>query len=314
MSALRTLVFGPRPLHPRLLKALSEISAKPIRDYLNILNRIYTLHVRGPQGETVTLDLGDPNHLFQLLELQSFGIKFDNYYPQEGIITLNLYGDAFCIRPVGYHIEGLLHMFRDRIYGEDFQDAVLLDVGAFTGDSAISFAKMGARKVIAVEPSPSILNILRTNVSNSRYRDKINILPIAVSDYDGSSILMANKSLEGAEYLSDFHNTDFYSSIFTYETQSHVTVPVWSFKRLMEYVPEEIDVVKLDCKGAEYPILLNTDADILRRVRRYIVAYHAGPERLVRRLEDLGYKTHVKPAAPGYEHLFPTSGTIFAYK
>ncbi len=315
MSILRTLIFGPRPLRPRLLKALAEISTKPIRDYINILNQIYKLQVRNPQSKTVTLELSSSYHLFRLLELQSFGIKFDSYDPQKGIITLNLYGDVFSIRPTGYHIEGLLHMFRDKIYGEDFQDAVVLDVGAFTGDSAISFIKMGARKVIAVEPSPSVLHILRTNVSNSRYKDKIDVLPVSVSDYDGSSVMLVNKNSEGSEYLSDFHNTDMYASIFTYETQSHTTVPVWSFKRLIEYVPEEIDVAKLDCKGAEYPIILNTDADTLRCVRRYIIGYHAGPERLVKRLEDLGYRRiHVKPAAPGHEHLFPTAGTIFAQR
>jgi len=312
MSVLRTLIFGPRPLHPRLLKALMEISTKPIRDYINILKRIYILHLKSPHGETAILELSDSNHLFQLLELQSFGIKIDSYDPQKGIITLNLYGDVFCIRPLGYHIEGVLHMFRDKIYGEDFQDRVVLDVGAFTGDSAISFVKMGARRVIAVEPSPSVLDILRRNVLNSRYKDRIEVLPVSISDYDGSSILFTNKGLEGAEYLSDFHNTDFYSSIFTFEAQSPVTVQVWSFKRLVEYVSEEIDIVKLDCKGAEYPIILNTDAETLQCVRRYIVAYHAGPERLVRRLESLGYRVHLRPAAPGYEQLFPTAGTIFA--
>lgn len=312
MSALRTLIWGPRPLRPRLLKAMAEISVTPMRDYLNILNQNYTLHVKSTKGETVELKLDNANYLFQLLELQSFGIKFSSYDPDQGLIFLNLYGDAFCIRPKGYHIEGLLHMFRDKIYGEDFQDAYVLDIGAFTGDSAISFAKWGARKVVAIEPSPSVLDILKANLNNSRFRDKIDILPVAVSDYDGSTTLLINESLEGAEYLSDFHGSSFYDKIFNYDSKNFAKVDTWSFKHLIEYTGGEVDIVKLDCKGAEYPILLNTEADILRLVKRYIVAYHAGPERLVARLEELGYETRIQPAAPGHEHLFPTAGTLFA--
>ena len=245
MSALRTLIWGPRPLRPRLLKAMAEISVTPMRDYLNILNQNYTLHVKSTRGETVELKLDNANYLFQLLELQSFGIKFSSYDPDQGLIFLNLYGDAFCIRPKGYHIEGLLHMFRDKIYGEDFQDAYVLDIGAFTGDSAISFAKWGARKVVAIEPSPSVLDILKANLNNSRFRDKIDILPVAVSDYDGSTTLLINESLEGAEYLSDFHGSSFYDKIFNYDSKNFAKVDTWSFKHLIEYTGGEVDIVKL---------------------------------------------------------------------
>jgi hypothetical protein len=68
-----------------------------------------------------------------------------------------------------------------------------------------------------------------------------------------------------------------------------------SFQSLLEYTGlEEVDVVKLDCEGSEYDILLGTPDSVLKRVRKYIIEYHNGPDVLMRRLDDLGYKVREK--------------------
>jgi len=315
MKALRTLIWGPRPLHPRLLKAFLQISSTPLNDYWRLLNGDYTLHVPSPKGVIVPLKLTSFSHLIHLLELKAFGIRLLWYETDKNILALDLYGDKFYVKPTGYSLEGILHMFRDKIYGDDFKGAYVIDIGAFTGDSAISFAKWGARKIIAVEPSPTSLEILRGNVGASRYKDKIEILPVAISDYDGYSTILTDEAYEGAHYLSDFNESLYYDEVFYFESKSSAQIEVWSFKHLLDYAgEEEIDVVKFDCKGCEYPIILNTDPDTLRRVNRYIIAYHAGPERLTQRLNQIGYEIHITAAAPGHEHLFPTAGTIFARK
>jgi len=48
--------------------------------------------------------------------------------------------------------------------------------------------------------------------------------------------------------------------------------------------------VKLDCEGAEFPILLETPDSILKKVRRWVIEYHAAPEPLEARLRALGYR------------------------
>jgi len=69
-----------------------------------------------------------------------------------------------------------------------------------------------------------------------------------------------------------------------------ISVEVWSFQQLVEHRGwPEIDLVKLDCEGVEYPILLNTPPEFLRRVRRWAIAYHGSPTPLQDRLRELGY-------------------------
>lgn len=70
-----------------------------------------------------------------------------------------------------------------------------------------------------------------------------------------------------------------------------ISVEVWSFQQLVEHSGwPEIDLVKLDCEGAEYPIfLLNTPPEVLRRVRRWAIAYHGSPTPLQDRLRELRY-------------------------
>jgi hypothetical protein len=75
-----------------------------------------------------------------------------------------------------------------------------------------------------------------------------------------------------------------------FKAKGTVMVPVWSFERLMaEAGWAEIDLVKLDCEGAEFPILLETRAEVLRRVKRWVIEYHAAPQLLEERLRSLGY-------------------------
>ncbi|MEM3256177.1 MAG: FkbM family methyltransferase, partial [Thermoplasmatales archaeon] len=44
------------------------------------------------------------------------------------------------------------------------KDKIVIDIGAFIGDTAIYFAIKGARKVISLEPYPYIFNIARKNL------------------------------------------------------------------------------------------------------------------------------------------------------
>jgi FkbM family methyltransferase len=58
--------------------------------------------------------------------------------------------------------ESILAIFE---YGDWYEDLnvrgrVVVDVGAYIGDSAIYFALRGARKVVAVEPHPGAYEVL----------------------------------------------------------------------------------------------------------------------------------------------------------
>jgi hypothetical protein len=76
---------------------------------------------------------------------------------------------------------------------------------------------------------------------------------------------------------------------------------------------ETCDLLKLDCEGAEYPILLNTPSALFARIHRIILEYHSSTTSaehvaLVKYLEQAGYRIRTQPnyvhANLGYLYAF----------
>ena len=73
------------------------------------------------------------------------------------------------------------------------ESATFVDIGANVGVNSI-FAKRRCPKtrVIAVEPAPMNLQLLRENITNSSI--EIEIIPVAVSDHDGDLVLVGDQT------------------------------------------------------------------------------------------------------------------------
>lgn len=62
----------------------------------------------------------------------------------------------------------------------------------------------------------------------------------------------------------------------------------------------QVDLLKLDCEGAEFPILLNLPTDLWERIQRIVLEYHDGYQGyqhgvLAELLLDQGYKVWIEP-------------------
>lgn len=67
------------------------------------------------------------------------------------------------------------------------RDRTVLEVGANTGTETVSFiARHGAQSVIAIEPAPRNVELLRLNIAVNKLEDRVRVLPIALSDVDGT--------------------------------------------------------------------------------------------------------------------------------
>ena len=74
------------------------------------------------------------------------------------------------------------------------------------------------------------------------------------------------------------------------------------------------DLMKIDCEGAEYPILFNTPEDVLGRVQRIVMEYHDSLTRYTHRdmqafLASKGYAVRV---VQNYVH--PDLGYLYAWR
>jgi len=55
----------------------------------------------------------------------------------------------------------------------------------------------------------------------------------------------------------------------------HETVECCTLERFLEtHEIEGCDFVKFNCEGAEFPILMSSNRDVLRRIRKMLVLYH----------------------------------------
>ena len=73
----------------------------------------------------------------------------------------------------GWDLGHLVEIFIDKVYGSDFYDKNVIDVGMSNGDSSIYFAKNGAKKVIGIEPDKVSFNLAVNNIKASKVDDRV---------------------------------------------------------------------------------------------------------------------------------------------
>lgn len=141
---------------------------------------------------------------------------------------------------------------------------ILLDIGAHLGAFTLAALQRGAGRVHSVEPEAENFALLRRNLSP--YADRVDLHCAAVwrSDDPVRELAMANPV--------GTRNTG------AHQVRQGSGVPVIAFDELIDHVTtggRRVRLVKLDCEGAEWPILLTSRR--LHRVDALCGEYHLGP-------------------------------------
>ena len=155
------------------------------------------------------------------------------------------------------------------------RETLILDVGAHIGGFAIAAAGRGAR-VWCFEPDAENFGLLMENTAAYRRRGRIRAEQKAVWRSDrrcGSLPFTPWRRLEGGGIQT---------GAGTCCTQTHrpdtILVPTIPLDRLLREAGS-VELLKLDCEFAEYPILLTSRQ--LRRVRRVAAEFHEMPDPVV---------------------------------
>jgi FkbM family methyltransferase len=159
-------------------------------------------------------------------------------------------------------------------------DAVVIDVGANIGDLSIQVAALcPAGQVYAVEPlaenaSMIVVNKMLNGLSN------IEVLQVALGSHDGEIEMNLAGNASSAYWGIEGSKTE--------------KVRLTSLPELMrEHGIEAVDLLKLDCEGAEWDILPSC-VDVFSKVRQICMEFHLArgwtPEKLASWLRDFGYK------------------------
>lgn len=137
-------------------------------------------------------------------------------------------------------------------------DAVVVDIGANIGDFTVQAARLCPRgRVIAVEPMKAACDMIATQV---RLNGLTNVTAIcaAVSGEDGET------------------TTDHLAGPYSIDGTGPERVPVVMLRTLMkELNVDRIDLLKIDCEGAEWDILPAAE-DVLPTVRQICMEFHLG--------------------------------------
>ncbi len=141
------------------------------------------------------------------------------------------------------------------------RSSTVLDVGAYFGETAVLFAKYGAKKIIAVEPVPLHLVYIKRNAQLNGLEEKIQILPYAVGANDGT-ITLSSSAPPGSEGFG-LEPGEFFLQV---QSVSWSTLIDTAIKL-------GTTIVKSDCEGCER-FIPTVDPNTIRRIPLWLIEVH----------------------------------------
>lgn len=184
-------------------------------------------------------------------------------------------------------------VFAERVYSppgyEICESDVIIDVGANIGSFAIFAARRARRsRVIAIEPTHESFSLLKRNIKHNRL-ENISVERAAISDATGPVTMHLSDTGTG------HHSVD---TALAGPSSHTETVPGLTMADIFsKYNIDICNVLKLDCEGAEFPILESLSPMLAARIQRIALEYHTKStpskreqsDALARRLLDLGF-------------------------
>jgi FkbM family methyltransferase len=188
-----------------------------------------------------------------------------------------------------------LFVLREVLIEEAYRDALallqvsnirLVDVGANLGSFTIwAHRAVGVREAFCFEPEPDSFRLLNFNLA---LNDCSVAKPFecAVGGHARLIQIQLKKSSPGG------------TTIYSTDTSSEAkTVPVIAFEKWLGEIEGGFDLLKMDCEGAEWEIIRETDPKQLARFRVVVAEVHEDPARkqavseFKQAMENLGFRT-----------------------
>jgi FkbM family methyltransferase len=197
----------------------------------------------------------------------------------------------------------LLHTFKEIFMEECYlkdlalplpENPAIVDIGANAGYFSLqALSRFIGGRVFAFEPVPANFRLLMRNRDLNPGLPLV-CVPKAVAGQSGELVL----AFEGGE--------DFTTSATVLGggdgQKGRICVPAVTLAEIMsDHDLQRIDLLKMDCEGAEYEILYRCPPEILARIGRIVMEVHTGPQKdqNIGALEDFlkqhGFATQQRP-------------------
>ncbi|MDH7476051.1 MAG: FkbM family methyltransferase [Microgenomates group bacterium] len=157
-----------------------------------------------------------------------------------------------------------LIVIKDTIINDEYKinklknPKIIIDLGAGIGDFAIFCAKKFPQvKVFAFEPNKKVFLLLKENLSLNRLKN-VRVKNLAIG-------LKKQYNF----YLNRYHVQG--SIIKKKDVTEKIKIRA---RKLSEYIRFPIDLVKIDCEGAEVEILKSLTPKSFKKIKRFAIEYH----------------------------------------
>lgn len=170
--------------------------------------------------------------------------------------------------------------------------SVVVDIGANIGIFSIAAAqKAEGGKVYSFEPNKEVLPLLDENINLNKKRELIFVHPLAIATKkEPRELYFEPHNWGGASLLKDELSG---KELITLQVQCITMADIF---HLMP--GGRIDILKIDCEGAELEILSGLDSAMCKKINILFVEYHeprTSAEELENILRQLGFTvTHAK--------------------
>ena len=160
----------------------------------------------------------------------------------------------------------LREVFYDRAYADYFpfyEEAAVLDVGAHKGFFALFAAQHLApsARIVALEPAAETYRVLQANLHANDVQN-VTAVNVGLAAEGGTATLRGDRSWNAS--LSE-----------PASAEPGQTVRVQTLRDVLDaHALDRVDFLKLDCEGAEYPVLFGADVPTLERVRTLSMEFH----------------------------------------
>ena len=198
-------------------------------------------------------------------------------------------GTRFYLSGHPHDVITLFVIFVREDYGRFPPGGTVVDIGANLGAFALYAARQGARTVLAYEPNGAAFGCLQRNVEVNGLSGIIRPRRLAVS-------VVAGQDVRFPLAPSVYNRVAPKEEIGEFETVCTTSLA----EILVHDAVQGIDLLKLDCEGAEYDILFSAASSDIGRIREIRMEYHSGREtELKTYLQDAGFEiTFFRPDSP----------------
>lgn len=149
-------------------------------------------------------------------------------------------------------------IFKRKIYhfGTFNTEPIIIDAGGYIGLSVLYFKKIYPNsKITVIEPNPSVLSILKENISNNKL-EGVELVDVCLGRKEGKTTFYLSGSDGG--------------SVFSSKNSPSVEVKV---KKLSTFINAPVDLLKMNIEGLEGDVFEEIE-DKLSMIREVIFEYH----------------------------------------